>query len=299
MPIPDYETLMLPVLEYLSDKELHKTREIIENIIERYEISDDEKKQLIPSRRAKLIDNRVGWALSYLRKAGLIESPQRGINSISTTGLSLLNDKPERIDTKFLLQYQGVKDFTKQTTEKLDEEISTDQQHTPEELIGLQHQIINGNLKQELLDVISTMEPSQFEQLVIDLLLAMGYGGSVDDAGAAIGQTNDGGIDGVIKEDVLGLDYIYVQAKRWKGQVPVKEVRDFAGALMSKQSHKGVFITTSNFPDSARQFVSSIDRRIILVDGDKLADLMLQFNLGVSVIDVIQIKSIDSDYFTG
>ena len=294
MAIPDYETLMLPILQYLSDRNIKKTREIINKIIQVYEIPPDETKKLIPSGRAKLIDNRVGWACTYLRKYGLISSPQRGQNRITQEGLNLLSKNPNRIDSKMLKKLYQEEESPGSPLEN-DSDI-TDK--TPEEIIGIQSEIIKQSLAKDLLNYISQIEPEQFEQLVVDLLLAMGYGGTVEDAGSAIGQSNDGGIDGVIKEDVLGLDTIYIQAKHWQNTVPIKEIRDFAGALLSKRSNKGVFITTSNFPPSAHEFVSTIDRKIILIDGKRLAELMIKYNLGVSIKAQISIKEIDIDYFT-
>jgi restriction system protein len=231
---------------------------------------------------------------------GLTESLQRGQNRITQEGKNLLSKHPDRVDNKLLKElYQ--KDVLRN---KLDNGVETDftgndiLDKTPEEIIGIQSEIIKQSLVTDLLSHITQLEPDQFEQLVVDLLLAMGYGGTVEDAGSAIGQSSDGGIDGMIKEDVLGLDTIYLQEKRWKNTVPIKEIRDFAGALLSKRSNKGVFITTSNFPLSAHEFVATIDRKIILIDGKRLAELMIQFNLGVSIKDQISIKEIDMDYFT-
>jgi len=298
--IPDYETLMLPILEFLADKEEKKTREITNYIIDLYKISSDEAKQLIPSGRAKLIDNRVGWACTYLRKAGLIESPQRAINKITEIGIKTLSKNLEKIDNNYLKEFDKFNEFQErknnQNTEN-DKTIEINEQKTPEEIIGLQSQIIDESIKNDLLEILSKVEPAQFEQIVVDLLVAMGYGGTIEDAGSAIGQTNDGGIDGVIKEDVLGLDTIFIQAKRWQNSVPIKEVRDFAGALLSKRSNKGVFIATSSFSSSAYEFVSTIDRKIILIDGARLTSLMLKYNLGVSLKETIEIKEVDSDYF--
>jgi restriction system protein len=247
-----------------------------------------------------VLSNRVGWACTYLRKAGLISSPQRTINVITDDGLAALAKKPGYIDVKFLSQYPAFQGFREDKNDSSAEPVEpppADDQKTPEEIIGLQSRIIDGSIAHDLLDLIAQMEPDAFEQLVVDLLLAMGYGGSEEDAGKAIGQSSDGGIDGIIKEDVLGLDSIYVQAKRWQGTVPVKEVRDFAGALLSKKSNKGVFITTSTFPENAHDFVQSIDRKIILIDGTMLAELMIKFNLGVKTKATVRIKEIDSDYF--
>lgn len=300
MAIPDYETLMLPILKYLADKREKKTREITNHIIDLYKVTPEEAKQLIPSGRAKLIDNRVGWACTYLRKAGLIESPQRAINNITDNGIKTLSQNLEKIDNHYLKEFDKFNKFREHKNNEIikdDSTIEINEQKTPEEIIGLQSQIIDESIKNDLLEILSKVEPAQFEQIVVDLLVAMGYGGTIEDAGSAIGQTNDGGIDGVIKEDVLGLDTIFIQAKRWKNPVPIKEVRDFAGALLSKRSNKGVFITTSSFSTSAYDFVSTIDRKIILIDGERLTALMLKYNLGVSLKETIELKEVDSDYF--
>ena len=284
MAIPDYETLMLPILHFLSEGDVKKTREIIHMIIREFKITPEETKELIPSGRAKLIDNRVGWACTYLRKHGLMSSPQRGQNQITDEGINILSLKPNRIDNKFLKQlYQDeASDNFLDPNSRINIDENDISNKTPEEIIGIQSEIINESLAKDLLNYISQIEPEQFEQLVVDLLLAMGYGGTVEDAGSAIGRSNDGGIDGLIKEDVLGLDTIYLQAKRWQNTIPIKEIRDFAGELLSKRSNKGVFITTSNFPPSAHEFVSAIGRKIILIDGNRLTLLMIKFNLGVS-----------------
>lgn len=300
MAIPDYETLMLPILTFLSDGSVKKTREIINKIIQEFKITPEETKELIPSGRAKLIDNRVGWACTYLRKHGLISSPQRGQNKITEDGIDLLSKNPDRIDNKLLKElYQEEASGNSSDIEPgFNFEKNNISDKTPEEIIGIQSEIIKQSLANDLLNYISQIEPEQFEQLVVDLLLAMGYGGTVEDAGKAIGRSNDGGIDGLIKEDVLGLDTIYIQAKRWQNTVPIKEIRDFAGALLSKRSNKGVFITISDFPPSAHEYVSAIDRKIILIDGKRLTQLMIKFNLGVNVKEQISIKEIDIDYFT-
>jgi restriction system protein len=230
MAIPDYETLMLPILQFLSHSDIKKTREIINKIIQAFEITSDETKELIPSGRAKLIDNRVGWARTYLRKYGLISSPQRGQNRITDEGLDLLSKNPDRIDSKLLkkLYQEETPGSSLDNDSEIDFTENDITDKTPVEIIGIQSEIIKQSLAKDLLSYISKIEPEEFEQLVVDLLLAMGYGGTVGDAGSAIGRSNDGGIDGLIKEDVLGLDTIYLQAKRWQNTVPIKEIRDFA-----------------------------------------------------------------------
>jgi len=293
---------MLPILQFLSDRERRKTGKIVSHIGEEFDLTEQDMRELIPSGRAKLVHNRVGWACTYLRKAGLISSPTRGVNEITDDGLQVLSDNPERIDVGYLRQFEKFESFRaegKATPEKNESTsaIPATSEQTPEEIIGYQTELIHESLRRDLLEQVSRVDPEVFEQLVVDLLIAMGYGGTEEDAGRAVGQTNDGGIDGIIKEDVLGLETIYVQAKRWQNTVPISQVRDFAGALLSKRSNKGVFITTSSFPNGAYDFVFSIDRKIILIDGKMLSRLMVNFNLGVSVKQSIDIKEIDSDYF--
>lgn len=300
MAIPDYESLMLPILEYVSDDSERRTSEVVSHIAKRFSLSEEEMRALIPSGRAKVVHNRVGWACTYLRKAGLIHSRQRGLNRITEDGRNVLSEKPENIDTGYLARFEKFLDFRRALNTRTEKEFTATRiaiEETPEEIIGVQTAILHRSIQKDLLEEIRSMEPEQFEQLVVDLLIAMGYGGTVQDAGKALGRTNDGGIDGIVNEDVLGLDTIYVQAKRWKNVVPIKEVRDFAGALLSKRSNKGVFITTSSFPSTAHEFVSSIERKIILIDGERLSNLMIEFNLGVSTRQTILIKEIDSDYF--
>lgn len=300
MAIPDYESLMLPILQYLSDESERKTSEIVSHIAKRFSLSEEEMRALIPSGRAKVVHNRVGWACTYLRKAGLIHSRQRGLNRITDDGRKVVSEKPENIDTGYLGRFERFQDFRRALNARTEKELQpprTAIEETPEEIIGVQTELLHRSIQKDLLEQIRSMEPDQFEQLVVDLLIAMGYGGTVQDAGKALGSTNDGGIDGIVNEDVLGLDTIYVQAKRWKNVVPIKEVRDFAGALLSKRSNKGVFITTSSFPSTAHEFVSSIERKIILIDGERLSNLMIEFNLGVTTRQTILIKEMDSDYF--
>jgi restriction system protein len=298
MAVPDYETLMLPVLKFLGDGNDHKTSEIVSHVSNEFDLSQDDREALIPSGRAKLVNNRVGWACTYLRKAGLISSPQRGVNRITEDGRSALQRDLSKIDRSVLMEYPRFAEFQEQRRANPDDgpEVSIDQR-TPDEIIAEQTEIINASLRRDLLDMIADMDPDRFEQLVVDLLIAMGYGGAVDGAGLTLGKSNDGGVDGLIKEDVLGLDNIYVQAKRWQAHVPIKEVRDFAGALLSKRSNKGVFITTSGFPKSAHEFVDSIDRKIVLIDGEMLARLMVKYGLGVTTNEVIELKELDSDFF--
>lgn len=301
MAIPDYEKMMLPILEFLSDGQIHKTSEIVSGMATKFDLSPEDMKELLPSGRSKTVNNRVGWACTYLRKAGLIESPQRAYSRIKNIGMEVLRQNHGQINNQFLQQFEGFRSFRESNSSSNSVHVNEPEnqdEKTPHEIIGEQSNLINSSLSNDLLEQIASMTPDRFEQLVVDLLLAMGYGGTAEDAGRAIGQSNDGGVDGVVMEDPLGLDTIYIQAKKWQNTVPVREVRDFAGALMSKRSNRGVFITTSSFPLSAQEFVGSIDKKIILIDGKRLAGLMIKYNLGVAITQTIEIKELDTDYFT-
>ncbi len=301
--IPDYQTIMLPLLKLTSDGEVHKFREVIEALAEHFKLTDEEKKELLPSGNQAIFDNRVGWARFYLTKAGLLKSEKRGTHQITEQGIKFLKTNPTALRTKDLDNFKEFKDFTNSirkknksgTKDSQKETIETEE--TPEESLEYAYQKLKFDLSRDLLDTIKSCSPFFFENLVVDLLTKMGYGGSRIDAGKAIGKSGDGGIDGIIKEDKLGLDTIFIQAKRWDNTVPVREIRDFAGALLSKKARKGIFISTSNFPKSAYEFVSSIEHKIILIDGEELTDLMFEFNVGLSTQSNYEVKKIDSDYF--
>ena len=302
--IPDYQTIMLPLLEITSDKEIHKFREVVDKISDHFKLSEEERNKLLPSGNQALIDNRVGWARFYLTKAGLLKSEKRGTHQITEQGIKLLESKPTELRTKDLEQFKQFVDFKDSISKKNDKENDDnstieDEQHieTPEEALEYAYLKLKNDLSRDMLDTIKSCSPAFFEKLVVDLLTKMGYGGSRKDAGQALGKTGDGGIDGIIKEDKLGLDTIYIQAKKWENTVPVREIRDFAGALLSKKARKGIFITTSSFPKSAFEFVESIEHKIILIDGEKLTDLMFEFNVGLSKQSLYEVKKIDSDYF--
>lgn len=268
---------------------------------------------MLPSGTAPLFDNRVGWARTYLKQALLIESRKRGVFHISARGKELLAKNLPQIDNSTLEQYQEYLDFKlrrSEPRETLKHEalnaqvplvriIEPPTDSTPEELFSQAYQRLRSNLEAELLEQVKGSTPAFFERLVIDLLVSMGYGGSRRDAGRAIGKSGDGGIDGIIKEDKLGLDVIYIQAKRWEGTVGRPEIQKFAGALQGQRANKGVFITTSNFSREAEEYVNIISSKIILINGEQLATLMVDHNVGVSPISAFEIKRIDSDYFEG
>ncbi len=248
--------------------------------------------------------NRVGWARTYLKKAGLLESPRRGFIKITQAGIDLLKQHPTEINNKTLEKYPefiAFKNLKHTRSSKIEKEkvvTSEDTQQTPEESLESSYQTIRGNLASEIIEKVKTCSPSFFERLVVELLVAMGYGGTFQDAVKAVGKSGDGGIDGIIKEDRLGLDVIYIQAKRWEGVVGRPELQKFAGALMGQQAGKGVFITTSSFTNDAVQYVKTINSTIILIDGEQLAEFMIDYSVGVSTEISYEIKRMDSDYFS-
>jgi restriction system protein len=301
MAIPDYQTLMLPVLRRLADQSEHHVSDLRDRLAKEFNLTEAERAQLLPSGGARLFDNRVGWATTYLKKAGLLDNPRRGVLRITTRGLQVLAENPRRVDIRYLDRFPEFQEFrqTKRETRPLKTTVETDVSEidTPDELLEAAHQKLRDELAAELLDTIKRASPVFFERLVIDLLLKMGYGGSRKEAGEAIGRSGDEGIDGIIKEDRLGLDIIYIQAKRWGNTVGRPEIQKFAGALQGQRARKGIFITTSNFSRDANDYASSIDTKIILIDGGRLAELMIEHNVGVAPVASYEIKRIDHDYF--
>lgn len=283
MSIPDYQTLMLPLLKLLVDKQEHSLRETIEALAEEFGLTEPERKELLPSGQQPVFDNRVGWARTYMKKAGLLETTRRGYFRITDRGLEVLKQNPPIINDAFLMQFP---DFVKFKNKRVKLFKQTDQneliQKTPKELLEYGYQSIRDNLAQELLNQVKNSSPEFFEKLVVELLVKMGYGGSIKDAGEAIGKSGDEGIDGIIKEDRLGLDIIYIQAKRWNSSVGRDEIQKFVGALEGKRARKGVFITTSTFTDKAIKYVQQINTKVILIDGESLAQYMIDFDVGVS-----------------
>jgi len=298
MPIPDYQSIMLPLLKFAGDKKEHSIREAIEHIANIFNLSEEEQREVLPSGRQYIIDNRVGWARTYLKKAGLLESTQRSYFKITDLGLEVLQKNPKEINVKFLEQFPQFIEFRKLRKEKKDEEDKEENStKTPQEILEDIYQSIQKDLASELLDFVKKSSPRFFEKLVVELLIKMGYGGSLKDAGKVIGQSGDGGIDGIIKEDKLGLDIIYIQAKRWENVVGAKEVRNFVGSLDGQKANKGVFITTSSFTKDALDYIKTISHKVILIDGETLAQLMIENDVGVSKITSYDIKRVDSDYF--
>jgi restriction system protein len=301
MPIPDYQTLMLPLLRFAADENDHTTREAVEVLATEFQLTPAERTELLASGQQAIFNNRIGWANSYLKKAGLLESPRRGALRITARGKQILGESPTRIDVKYLERFPEFiefRDASKNNRETaMTESVAAATEQTPEEALELAHQSLRLSLAQDILSRILSCSPTFFERLVVELLVKMGYGGSRRDAGERIGQSGDGGIDGIIKEDRLGLDTIYIQAKRWQGSVGRPEIQKFVGALQGQRAKKGVFITTSAYTSEAIDYASRIDTKVVLIDGQLLANLMMDFDVGVSVSASYIVKRIDSDYF--
>lgn len=302
MSIPDYARVMLPLLKSLADEQEHSFREMVEKMVDSFTVSEEERKKLLPSGRYPVFDSRVGWARTYLKKAGLIESERRGFWEITQRGLDALRQNPKEITNEYLKQFPEFIAFISPSREDDTKEVSSDaeiiSQETPEESLEYAYQQIRQDLAQEILSRVKSCSPSFFERLVVELLVKMGYGGSIKDAGKAIGKSGDGGIDGIIKEDRLGLDIIYIQAKRWDdGVVGRPEIQKFVGALAGQRAKKGIFITSSKFSREAIDYVTSIDSKIVLIDGEQLPQLMIDHDIGVSKVAAYELKRIDSDYF--
>lgn len=301
MAIPDYQTVMLPLLRFLKDGKEHNLAEVVDSLADEFDLSPEERQQLLASGQQTVIRNRAGWARTYLKKAGLIASARRGYFCITERGQSVLASKPQRIDVKYLEQFPEFVAFQELRHERPDEApvpVITSSDATPEESLDAAYGRLRLDLEAELLERVKSASPSFFERLVVELLVRMGYGGTLRDAGQAVGKSGDGGIDGIIKEDRLGLDVIYIQAKRWDSTVGRPEIQKFAGALQGHRARKGVFITTSSFSADALEFASRIDSKIVLIDGAALAKHMIDQNVGVSVSRSYEVKKIDSDYFS-
>lgn len=300
MPAPDFQSFFKPLLQLASDGQEHSVREAREKIAQTMGLSVQDLSELLPSGTQTKFDNRVAWAKSYFIQAKVLEATRRGYFRITDRGRELLSKGHPRIDIRILDQYEEFVEFHSAHDdggEAVTVDAPATPSETPEEVLQKAHRGIRNELAGELLGRVKTNSPKFFESLVVDLMIAMGYGGSRADAGKAIGQTGDEGIDGIIKEDRLGLDIIYLQAKRWDGTVGRPEIQRFVGALHGKRAKKGVFITTGRFSDDAVGYVESIDPKVILIDGRTLANLMIDFNLGTTTAAIYELKRIDSDYF--
>ncbi len=304
MAIPDYQSVMLPLLRFAEDEKEHTLRQATDILSNEFNLSSAEREELLASGRKLIFYDRVGWAKTYLGQAKVLESTKRGFFRITERGMNLLSQNPQTVNDKTLQQFSEFRDFVnrknKKSVKAVEKNIVETNDltiNTPEESLETAYQTIRTNLASEILETVKSCSPNFFERLVVELLVKMGYGGTLQDAGRAIGKSGDGGIDGIIKEDRLGLDIIYLQAKRWEAVVGRPEIQKFAGALQGQRARKGVFITTSDFTKEAREYVSLIDSKIILIDGEELAELMIDYNVGVSNATIYEIKRIDSDYF--
>lgn len=300
MAMPTYEDIMLPFLKRLSDGQVHSLQELRQVLADELQLTEEERTRQFPSGLQSIFYNRLGWARTYLKKAMLIEAITSGRFQITERGRKVLQTNPSRIDNRLLTQFAEFKEFKSHYQVKADQtetEDSGEADKTPSEMIHSYYQELRNTLAEDLLQQISDRSPAFFEHLVLDLLLKMGYGGSREDAAQVVGKSGDEGIDGIIKEDRLGLDVIYVQAKRWKNSVGSPEIQGFIGALQLKGAHKGIFITTSTFTQAAKEIAARVGTRIVLIDGLQLAQLMIDYGVGVATETVYEIKRIDSDYF--
>lgn len=297
MSIPDYQACMLPLLEALADGQDRHLRAVTTALADRFGLTDAERTEQLPSGQQTVIANRVAWAKTYLKKAGLVVQPSRGVVRLSDEGRAVLGKKPAKIDNEFLRRYQPFTEFLDRTSAEPDGGEVPPDTATPEEALEDSYLKLRAALADDLLERLKACSPSFFERLVVDLLVAMGYGGSLADAGQAIGRSGDGGIDGIIKEDKLGLDVVCIQAKRWKETVGRPDVQGFAGSMEGFRARKGVMLTTSAFSKEAQEYVTRIERKIVLIDGRQLAQLMIDHDIGVATARSFVVKKVDLDYF--
>lgn len=306
MSIPDYQTLMLPVLKAALQGEV-RISEVIGKLADEFHLTDAERAEMLPSGRITLFANRVHWAKTYLKQAGLIEQPRRSYFRLTARGRQAIASGQHRIDNKYLSQFAEFIEFKTRSRGEEDEAETTaaaeplvEARETPDELMRKAHAQVIGELREELLDRLIGSSPAFFERMIVQLLSEMGFGGSVEAAGKAIGQSGDGGVDGVIDQDSLGLDRIYVQAKRYTpaNKVGASAIRDFFGSLDRFKAAKGVFATTSDFTKDAEETASMLSKRIVLVNGKRLGDLMIRHNVGCRIEETLHVKKIDEDFFS-
>jgi restriction system protein len=299
LTVPTYEQLMSPLLEVAADRQPHRVREIADQVATKVSLPEHLRGETLPDGRNKLI-HRLEWARTYLKKAGLLEYPSRGVFRITERGLTALKESPGGINNRFLQRFPEFLEFkhSKADRNEVATTVGDELELDPEEAIENAYQALRREIESDLLKRAKLGSPEFFEQLVVDLLLKMGYGGSRKEAGRAIGKSGDEGIDGVIDEDALGLDVVYVQAKRWSNRtVTRQDIQQFVGALQGKRARKGIFITTSDFAGTAREYVKTIDNKVVLIDGITLAGLLFDHGIGVSETKSYRMKRIDSDYF--
>lgn len=300
--IPDFQTLMLPFLKIVQDGKEYSTKDLIAILATEFELTKEDLNQNIPSGRQKTFHNRIYWTKAHLKMAGLIEDVRRGYFRITAEGENILKQNLEKINLKILKQIPAYQEWTNNSKDEtnrgnMNDENSQSDLETPEEIIERNFLRIRKNLALELLSKVKEINPSSFEHLVLDLLVKMGYGGAIKDAGKVVGRSGDEGIDVIIKEDKLGLGIIYIQAKKWDGVVGRPEIQKFVGALAGQGAKKGVFITTSRFTKEAINYQPKNETKIVLIDGEQLAEYMIDYDLAVSPVSKLIIKRIDNDYF--
>ncbi len=304
MPVPDYQSLMIHVLSAAADGEV-RIGDVVEYLAGELGLTPEERVELLPSGKQTLFANRVHWAKTYLSKAGLIELTRRGYFRITHRGRQVMASRPPRIDNTFLNQFAEFRQFKERSAQNSGQEqgeteaVFEKTHETPDEVMRTAHKQIEAALAQDLLDRIHASPPTFFERLIVNLLLKMGYGGSASDAGRALGRSGDDGIDGVIDQDALGLDRVYIQAKRYAegNNIGAGAIRDFFGSLDRHKATKGLFVTTSAFSPSARETAEFLSKRIVLIDGQHLARLMIRYDVGCRVEEVLQIKKLDEEFF--
>jgi restriction system protein len=306
--VPDFQAFMLPVLREFADGREHLYKDVRERVAATLHLSPADISERIPSGKKTRVDDRASWAHVYLKQAGLLSSARRGVYQITARGQQVLASAPEKINMEFLERFPEYLEFKSRrrltngdaqataTPRAIDHVPQT--ALTPDEQIRAGYELLRATLAEQLLERVRQASPAFFEQLVVDVLVAMGYGGSQEDAARVVGQSGDGGIDGIIKEDRLGLESIYVQAKRWEDTtVGRPAIQQFAGALQGHRARKGVFITTSTFSRDAIDYAKGLQTTIVLIDGVQLADFMIEFGVGVTDVETIMLKRLDEDYF--
>lgn len=303
MSVPDYQTLLLPLLKLAGEGAADTLMKAEVLLADSFRLSEEDRAARLPSGQQSVLRNRIGWASFYLVRAGLLEKPRRGVFQITHEGRALLETSPAMLDLPSLLLIDRFRQFYLRQASPAPKSSTDDPVppalpgRTPDEVLQDAYASIRNELATELLDRLLNSSPEFFEQVVVELLVAMGYGGSRQDAGERVGKSGDGGIDGIIKEDKLGLDAIYLQAKRWQGNVGRPQIQKFVGALQGHRARKGVFMTTSAFSADALDYVSRIDAKVVLLDGKRIAELMIDHDVGVNAVSTFVVKRVDSDYF--
>ncbi len=300
MAVPDFQSMMLPLLEAIADGAEHSNSAAFDSVAKQMNIAAEDLQLMHSGGEQTVFYNRVAWGKTYLKKGGLLKSPKRGTIQITESGQRVLRNKPAKIDIRFLKQIGGADCLKPSPTTgvvQLEDSVNESSAATPEDLIESGYQSLREALILDIIEQVKRCSPQFFERLVVKLLVAMGYGGSLEDAAQVLGRSGDGGIDGTIKEDKLGLDVICIQAKRWEGTVGRPVVQAFAGSMEGFRARKGVLITTSNFSKDAEDYITRIERKIVLVDGQRMAELMIAHNVGVTIVQTYEIKRVDTDFF--